>query len=207
MRAYLLALCLLFTACGDGVPTVTSSDTAACLTVHSSDTATCRVVTSSDVATCRTVHMYGDSITNQAGQTIEQFLPCYTVINHGADGTMARDRPVPVWDKEAVYTISYGTNECLNDVSVEDYRLSLNHILHAGIGQRIVLEAPWLVVDPRCNWNIEAYRQTVVDLGKLYGVPVVALDVNQDHVGEGIHPTQSHMQARAKLLAAEVLKL
>lgn len=164
-------------------------------------------VTSSDSASCRHVEMYGDSITNQAGQTIEEFLPCYTVTNHGSDGTMAYQMPMPAWDKETVYTISYGTNECLGSVSPESYRLSLNHILNAGRGQRIVLEAPWRVVDPRCNWQIEAYRQIVVDLGKLYGVPVTALDPNQDHIGEGIHLTQPHMRERARLLAAEILKL
>jgi hypothetical protein len=162
---------------------------------------------SSGTASCRKVEMYGDSITHQAGQTIEEFLPCYTVTNHGSDGTMAYQMPIPPWDKETVYTVSYGTNECLNSVSIESYRLSLNHILNAGRGQRIVLEAPWLVVDPRCNPNIDQYRAVVVDLGKLYGVPVAVLNVNQDHIGEGIHLTQAHMRERARLLAAEVLKL
>lgn len=185
MRAFLFVILLTLAGCGDGVPNVASSDTAA----------------------CRTVHMYGDSITHQAGQTIEEFLPCYTVVNHGSDGTMARDMVVPVWGKDAVYTISYGVNECLGNVSPESYRLSLNHILNAGRGQRIVLEAPWRVVDPRCSDNIEQYRQVVVDLGKVYGIPVAELDMNQDHIGEGIHLTQSHMRERARLLAAEILKL
>lgn len=175
---FIALVAILLIACNDGTSTVTSSDT----------------------ATCRTVHMYGDSITHQAGQTIEEFLPCYSVINHGADGTMARDMPMPVWDKEAIYTISHGVNECLGNVSPESYRLSLNHILNAGKGQRIVLEAPWRVVDPRCSDNIEQYRQVVVDLGRFYGVPV-AIENNQDHIGEGIHLTQNHMRARAEVVA------
>lgn len=153
-----------------------------------------------ETQTCRKVEMFGDSITHQAGQTIEQFLPCYTVINHGSDGTMARQMALPVWDKETVYTVSYGVNECLNNVSPNDYRLALNHILNAANGQRIVIEAPWRVVDPRCNPMIEEYRAVAVQLGALYNVPV-AIEDNQDHIGEGIHLPQTHMQARAELLA------
>lgn len=184
MKALFLALCLLFTACGDGLQPVITRN----------------------AATCRTVYMYGDSITNQAGQTIEQFIPCYTIVNHGSDGTMARDMVMPAWSKEAVYTISYGANECLGAVSPDDYRLSLNHILNAGRGYKIVLEAPWRVVDPRCNPMIEQYRTVVVELGKQYSVPVV-IENTQEHIGEGIHLTQAHMRERAKLLAAQILKL
>lgn len=180
-----IALSAIFlVACGDGLPTATSSDT----------------------ASCRVVHMYGDSITNQAGQTIAQFLPCYTVINHGVDGSMVRHMKVPVWDKEAVYTISYGANECLKNISAAEYRLSLNHILNASIGQNIVLEAPWRLTDPRCSPRIDQYRAVVLELGELYNVPVAVLDENRDHDGAGIHLKAPHAVHRARLLAAEIVK-
>jgi hypothetical protein len=178
-------LCLLLLAgCGDGAPTVTSSDT----------------------ATCRVVHMYGDSITRQAGQTIAQFLPCYTIINHGVDGSIARHMTIPKWDKEAVYTISYGANECLKSISAAEYRLSLNHILNASVGQKIVLEAPWRLVNPACSPRIDQYRAVVLELAELYNVPVAELDMNRDHDKWGIHLLLPHTTHRAKLLAAEIIK-
>ena len=184
MRALLIIVACMFSGCGSGTPEAPVAPV------------------------CRVVHMYGDSITHQAGQAIEEFLPCYTVINHGSDGTMAYQMPMPTWDKETVYTISYGTNECLNNVSLDSYRLSLNHILNAGRGYKIVLEAPWLVVDPRCNWQVEQYRQIVVDLGKLYNVPVATLDLDQSfNPNDGIHIPPDHMRERANLVAAEILKL
>ncbi len=85
-------------------------------------------VTSSDVAVCRKVEMHGDSITLQAKQTIAEFLPCYAIENHGVGGAKASQMPLPKWDSETVYTISYGANECLNKVPVESYRLTLHMI-------------------------------------------------------------------------------
>jgi hypothetical protein len=149
----------------------------------------------------------GDSITRQAGGDLKEFLPNCVIDNLGVDGAMARDIGTPVFESGVTYSFSYGTNECLGAVSPEDYRLTLNHILHTGKGHRIVLEAPWRVVDPRCNPRIEEYRQTVIDLGKAYNIPVVELDMNQDHIGEGIHLPPSHMRERARLLAAVILKL
>jgi hypothetical protein len=210
IAAFLIALCLLFSACGDGgQPTVTSSDSATA-TVTSSDTDT-RTVVSSDVVTCPAIspvlRMKGDSITHQAGQTIKEFLPCWTVINEGVDGTMVRDLGTPIFRTGEKNSISFGTNECLNDVSVLDYTLALNHVLWTGIGYDLVLEAPWRVVDPRCSPYIDYYIAAVIALGLIYFVPVVQLDKNQDHIGEGIHLTQEHMRTRAQLLANAVKKL
>lgn len=156
--------------------------------------------------TCRKVEMFGDSITRQAGQIITQFLPCYTVINHGADGTMVRHMRHPVWDDETIYTISYGANECLRGVSVSDYRLALNHVLNESKGKKVILEAPWQLVNPLCSSRIDQFREVVVGLSKKYDVPVVELDMNRDHDGAGIHLPQSHTTSRAKLLATEILK-
>jgi hypothetical protein len=149
---------------------------------------------------------HGDSITHQAGDDIKEFLPSWLVENRGVDGAMAQDIGTPAFEVGVTYSFSYGTNECLGAVPPENYRLSLNHILNAAKGYRVVLEAPWRVVDPRCNPRVDEYRQVVVDLGKAYSVPVVIED-NQDHIGEGIHLTQAHMRERARLLAAAILKL
>lgn len=149
---------------------------------------------------CRKVEMYGDSITYQARQTIEEFLPCYTVVNRGVAGAMARAMPIPQWDSETVYTISYGANECLNKVPVESYRLTLNHILNEAKGHKVVLEAPWRLTNPRCAGRIDQYRNVVVELGAQYGVPV-AIENDQTHDGGGIHLPTSHTRARAELLA------
>lgn len=155
---------------------------------------------SSDVEVCRTVKMYGDSITLQAKQTIAEFLPCYTIENHGVGGAKASQMPPPQWDSETVYTISYGANECLNKVPVESYRLTLNHILNEAKGHKVVLEAPWRLTNPRCAGRIDQYRNVVVELGAQYGVPV-AIENDQTHDGGGIHLPTSHTRARAELLA------
>ena len=153
------------------------------------------------------VEQRGDSITHQAGQMLADYLPTGSeVINMGVDGSMARDIGTPAFRADTVHTFSYGVNECIGAVSPESYRATLNHILTAGRGYLIVLEAPWRVVDPRCNPAIDLYRAVVVELGKLYGVPVVIED-DQTHIGEGIHLTESHMRVRAQLLAAAILKL
>lgn len=161
----------------------------------------------------RKLVMYGDSITNQAGQIIEQFLPGWEVVNLGVDASILADviKPMMVFDPDTVYSFSYGANECLGQrISVEDYWSSWNHVASqakaGGRNIKVVFEAPWLLLDPRCNPYIEAYRAEVLRVGKAYGIPVV-IENNQDHIGEGIHLTQAHMTARAALLAAEVLKI
>lgn len=154
------------------------------------------------------VEQRGDSITHQAGQMLADYLPVgSTVINLGVDGAMARDITVPAFQSGTVYTFSYGTNECLGGVSPDDYRATLNHILNAGRGYSVVLEAPWRVVDPRCNPTIEQYRQVVVDLGKQYSVPVVIEDDQTFNAIDGIHIPESHMRSRAQLLAEAIKAL
>jgi hypothetical protein len=153
------------------------------------------------------VEQRGDSITHQAGQMLADYLPTDSVvINMGVDGAMARDIGTPAFRADTVHTFSYGVNECIGAVSPESYRETLNHLLAAGQGYKIVLEAPWRVVDPRCNPTIDQYRAVVVELGVRYGVPVVIED-DQTHIGEGLHLPESHMRTRAQLLAAAILKL
>jgi hypothetical protein len=182
MRALFLTFALLLTGCGGGTDTI------------------------EDVQTCRKIEMFGDSITLQAKHTIAEFLPCYTIVNHGRGGSMAGQIALPSWDKETVYTVSYGANECLQHVSIAQYRASIVRILEAGRGYRIVLEAPWRLTNPKCSPQVENFRQVVVELGALYNVPVAELDMNQDHDGGGIHLRQPHAILRAQLLAAAVLK-
>lgn len=154
---------------------------------------------------CSTVHMYGDSITHQAGLTIAEFLPCWSIENNGVDGTAIWDMPMPDLNKNHVYTISYGTNECLSEVNVEIYKSTLNHVLVGLSGYKVVVEAPWRVTHPSCR-NIEDYRQAAVFLGNKYNIPVV-LEQDQTHIGDGIHLPYAHTRERARLLAEAVLKL
>lgn len=182
---FLLALALA--GCGDGSPTVTSSDSAT----------RCHVV------------MRGDSITHQAGQTIEQFLPGCEVVNLGVDASILADvvQPVMTFDKNTIYTYSYGVNECLGErVSVADYKATLSHVALQGRGYKLIFEAPWRVAHAACSPMMYAYRQAVVDVGRLHGVPVV-IENGQAHSGDEVHLTFEHMSERARLLAAAILKL
>ena len=183
----LISCCIFFTltGCADGVPVAASSDTAT----------RCHVV------------MRGDSITNQAGQTIAEFLPNCTVDNLGVDASILADvvQPVMSFDKNTIYTYSYGANECLGErVSVADYRATLNHVAAQGKDYRLVFEAPWRLTHSACR--IDAYRQAVVDIGGRYGIPVV-IENDQSHSGDNIHLTQAHMRERARLLAVAITKI
>lgn len=162
---------------------------------------------SSGVA-CR-IEMRGDSITHQAGQMIEQFLPGCEVNNFGVDASILADvvQPVMTFDRDTVYTFSYGVNECLGGrMSVADYKATLNHVATQGKGYKLVFEAPWRVTHEACRSEMQAYRQAVVDVGLLHGVPVV-VENEQGHNGDEVHLTYAHMLARAKLLATAILKI
>lgn len=175
---------IILIACGGGVPSVTSSDAA---------------------TRCR-VEMRGDSITHQAGHVIEQVLPGCEVVNLGVDASILADvvQPVMVFDKDTIYTYSYGTNECMGGrMSVADYKATLNHVAVQGKGYKLVFEAPWRVQHADCRNAMYAYRQAVVDVGRLHGVPVV-IENDLSHSGDEVHLTFEHMRARAGLLAAAV---
>jgi hypothetical protein len=175
-----LAFTLVLAACGEGVPVAKPPPP---------------------------VWQRGDSITQQAGQTLLGYLPAGTVLqNMGVPGSMARDVELPTYVKDAIYTYSFGVNECIGGVPPEEYRAALNHLVQKGIGFALVLEAPWRVTDPRCSNTIDLYRAVVVDLGRQYGVPV-AIEDNQEHDGNGIHLTQAHMEVRAQVLARAISKL
>ena len=153
------------------------------------------------------VEQRGDSITNQAGQILADYLPAGSdVINLGVDATIAQETNIPVFQLGTIYTFSYGANECMRNISPESYRLSLNDILHRGRGFALVLEAPWRILASQCNPNIELYRDVVVNLGKQYNVPVV-IENDQSHIGDELHIPEAHTRARAQLLAAAILKL
>jgi hypothetical protein len=161
------------------------------------------------------VYQYGDSITRQAGTTLLDYLPVgSTVVNMGLDGQKASDATngrygsMPIFEKDKIYTFSWGVNEALNGFSDLDYELPMNYVFNACKGYKCVIEAPWLMLNPQNNAPdaVIRYRAILKRLGAQYNIPVVFED-SQEHIGEGIHLTEAHMRIRAGLLAAEILKL
>jgi hypothetical protein len=185
----MMVVAMWVTACGDAVPAAP--------------------VTAADTATVPHLIMRGDSITHQTGQTIAKFLPGWVVDNLGVDASILADvvQPVMTFDKDKVYSYSYGPNECMGQrVSVADFTATLNHVAAQGVGYKLIFEAPWRLTHSACSPYIDDYRQAVVDIGRLYGIPVV-IESDQSDSPDQIHLTGKHQRDRVRLLAAEVLKL
>ena len=147
------------------------------------------------------VKMYGDSITHQAGQTINQFLLGCTVENLGVDASILDDvlEPIMYLDKALIYTFSYGANECIGGrKSVSEFTSSLNHLAVQSIGHRVIIEAPWNLTHPACD--AKSYRQAALDVGAKFNMPVVIED-SREHIGDDVHIPYSHTFVRAKALA------
>lgn len=201
---YAIFLAILVSACGSG----------------SNDLPTAQV---SPVYLTYEVEQRGDSIKNQAGQTLEKYLPKGSkVTNFGLDGQRAWDMVVgrygslPVNMQPSVYySFDFGANECLQNTGTQFFKDNIEHTIFYMKGFRTIIIAPWKITNPSggCDVQVESYRQVVVDLIAKYkkepgyNVTMPALDINQDNIGEGIHLGQGHTDLRAELESRAIYSL
>lgn len=171
------------------------------------------------VAPAAVVYQSGDSITQQSGQLLAEYLPAgSTVINRGLPGQQAFNMvngdygSLPPLVAGAVYTYSFGANECLNGRGVGFYITYLEAAIIYTKGFITVIEAPWQLVNPanQCGDLSPSYQAATASLVNKYSsvagykVSMAALDTDRSHDGAGIHLLEPHARLRMSLLGQAI---
>lgn len=153
--------------------------------------------------TKRLVVYYGDSLVNHSGDRLRSILDI-PVQNYGKDAQMTYHAITGVygsidWSADALYVFSWGTNEALQNISPDQFRLDLNHVVSIvkKMGNPVVIEAPIR----------GQFVDIISEISQLYKVPVASYTpLQSEFIWDGVHLTGEGLDNRAKILAAVVLK-
>lgn len=173
----IVLLLSVLTACGDGEPANTPSKN---LVVY-----------------------YGDSLVNHSGDRLRLFLGI-PVHNYGKDAQMSYHAINGLygsidWSSDALYVFSWGTNEQLQNISVDQFKSDMNFVITTAKskGKLIVLEAPLR----------GQFLDVLKDLSIAHSVPLsVYVPKESEFISDNVHLNGEGLDNRAKILAAVVLK-
>lgn len=166
------------------------------------------------------IELRGDSITQHAKNILADYVPVtLKVQNLGLGGQKVSDMLGGTYgampstlNPDTVYSFSFGANECIRNIPVQEYEHNIREVLRLTKGAKVILEAPWLITTDEngCNQKVETFRKVIVDVVKEhkaldgYYVTMPQLDTYQEPGGDIIHPGADHLRMRAKLMAAAI---
>lgn len=151
----------------------------------------------------RVVVYYGDSLVNHSGDRL-RFILGIPVQNYGKDAQMTYHAITGVygsidWSSDALYVFSWGTNEALQNISPDQFRLDLNHVVSTAksLGKPVVIESPIR----------GQFVDVISEISQLYNVPISSYTPSEsEFIWDGVHLNGEGLNNRAKILAAVVLK-
>lgn len=155
------------------------------------------------VPTVNKIVYYGDSLVNHSGGRLEQYTGV-SVTNYGKDAQMAYHAVLGVYgsidyDQDALYVLSWGTNEDLQKVSPEEYKSNMNHIISTlkNNKKKVVVEVPLKL----------QFISVLNELSVKYDVPLASYAPKEDEfIFDGVHLTGAGLDNRVRVLAGVVKK-
>lgn len=146
---------------------------------------------------------YGDSLVNHSGDRLENLLKI-KVHNFGKDAQMAYHARYGVYgsinfDDDALYVLSWGTNEDLQNVHKGEYRDNMIYMITQlkSRNKLIVLEAPLK----------GQFLDILIELSNSYKIPLSRYSPNSEEFSsDNVHLSSVGLDNRAKGLSEVVYK-
>lgn len=180
IKILLISLALLLTACGSGDNKPESNIPSKNLIVY-----------------------YGDSLVNHSGDRLENLLKI-KINNYGKDAQMTYHARYGLYgtinfDEDALYVLSWGTNEDLQNIDHSQYKDDMNYMISElkSRNKLIVLEAPLK----------GQFFSVLLELSNTHKIPLSIYTPTPDEfISDNVHLTSVGLENRAKVLSKVVYK-